>query len=264
MSEKKIVQLEDRVPKLKVQRRRRANRRFYVLVLILSILIVGVAYLQSPFSRVQAININGNVFLTDEEILGAIAISPGDSIWSMKKEAVITQLKEQPEIKDAIIERKLPSTLTITVTEYRPVAFVMEESEFVPILETGQPLTKGSDAIQAIDAPLLSNFKDKAVREKLVEELSKLDSSVRSSISEITSTPRETDPYNITMFMNDGFEVRASILTFREKLNYYPTIVNQLNPDIRGYIDLEVGTFFKSYETPQVEGEGTNEEESSE
>jgi cell division protein FtsQ len=54
--------------------------------------------------------------------------------------------------------------------------------------------------------------------------------------------------------MNDGFEVSASIKSFSGKMAHYPSIISQLDPNKKGIIDLEVGSFFKAYE-PVIKGE---------
>ncbi|RKJ20575.1 cell division protein DivIB, partial [Butyricicoccus sp. 1XD8-22] len=54
----------------------------------------------------------------------------------------------------------------------------------------------------------------------------------------------------ITLFMNDGYEVRAEITSLAEKLNYYPSIIAQIEKNgefEKGIIDIEVGTYYRSY-----------------
>ncbi|WP_337999011.1 hypothetical protein [Bacillus methanolicus] len=58
--------------------------------------------------------------------------------------------------------------------------------------------------------------------------------------------------------MNDGFEVNATLRGFAEKMAHYPSIVSQLDPDKKGVIDLEVGSYFKAYDE---EGTEDGEEE---
>ena len=57
--------------------------------------------------------------------------------------------------------------------------------------------------------------------------------------------------------MDDGYEVRAIISTFAEKMAYYPEITAQLHAYEKGVIDMEVGTFF----TPFSKVYGLDEEE---
>ncbi|CAH0311033.1 Cell division protein DivIB [Peribacillus frigoritolerans] len=93
----------------------------------------------------------------------------------------------------------------------------------------------------------------------LLEELDKLPDEIQNAISEIHYAPTKTDEYHIVMFMNDGFEVSATSRTLYEKMIHYPSIVSQLDPNVKGVIDLEVGSYFKAYEDAEQK-EDTNEE----
>jgi cell division protein FtsQ len=81
----------------------------------------------------------------------------------------------------------------------------------------------------------------------MVKELAKLKGEVLSMISQIESVPSKADPYRIRLFMNDGFEIRAVIPSFAEKMNYYPSIIAQIGESEKGVIDIEVGSFFQTY-----------------
>src|SRR5690606_18192383 len=62
--------------------------------------------------------------------------------------------------------------------------------------------------------------------------------------------PTEADPYSITLFMNDGYEVRADANTLAEKLNYYPSIIAQIeSEDVseKGIVDIEVGSYYRPF-----------------
>ena len=76
-----------------------------------------------------------------------------------------------------------------------------------------------------------------------------------NSISEIHYTPKKTDHYHISLFMNDGFEVSATLRSFSEKMAHYPSIISQLDPNKKGIIDLEVGSYFKAFEPEAEEAE---------
>ena len=69
-------------------------------------------------------------------------------------------------------------------------------------------------------------------------------------ISQINATPSTSDPYAITLFMNDGYEVRADITSLASKLNYYPSIIAQIENQQqfeKGIIDIEVGSYYRPY-----------------
>jgi len=106
-----------------------------------------------------------------------------------------------------------------------------------------------------VNAPILFHFSEGAVLEELVSELGKIPEEIINSISEIHHTPKKTDQFHISLFMNDGFEVSATLRSFSEKMVHYPSIISQIDPDKKGIIDLEVGSYFKAYETEAEETE---------
>ena len=67
-----------------------------------------------------------------------------------------------------------------------------------------------------------------------MEILEQLPNEVLNSISEIHYDPKKTDHYHISLFMNDGNEVSATIRTFAEKMSHYPSIISQLDPNQKG------------------------------
>ena len=98
----------------------------------------------------------------------------------------------------------------------------------------------------------------------MTAQLLKMDEDVYHLISEIIFAGDEKDSDSITVYMDDGFEVRAFISTFAEKMAYYPDITAQLNSYEKGVIDMEVGTFFTPFSKVYglVEEEDTIDEES--
>ena len=101
-----------------------------------------------------------------------------------------------------------------------------------------------------IDAPLFIDFSDDKLRKKIVKQLAKLKPEVLALISQINSNATESDPYGIVLYMNDGYEVRAEISTFASKLNYYPSIVAQIEKEEvyeKGIIDIEVGSYYRPF-----------------
>ncbi|MEW9501390.1 cell division protein FtsQ/DivIB [Jeotgalibacillus marinus] len=249
MGQKPVVSLEDRVPQLKQRRKKRANRRLLVVVLLFVLFILIILFFQSPYSKIQSISVNGLNGLTEEEIIEAGGVAIGDSFWSTGTDKVIEDIKDHLEVKNVFIDKKFPTSLIIKVEEYQHIAYVSQDQLFMPILENGASSTPVAVNELSSHAPILIGFSSQEILEKMATELAKLPVEVQQSISEVYSTPTDTDQNHINVYMNDGFEVSAVIDTFAEKMAYYPSIVSELNPDEKGIIDLEVGSYFKAYET---------------
>ena len=246
--DKNLVSLEDRIPKLKQMRKKKANRRLIGLLAIFFLLIFSIIYLQSPLSKIQSIQVEGNRYLTDNEIIKQSKLELNDNIWEMKRDKIETTIKKHPEIKDVSLQRKFPNHINIKVTEYKHTAYVQKGKEYYPVLSNGKILDKKLTHIPD-SGPLLVSFKEGDPLEVVIEQLEEMSEEVMNSISEIHHNPSKTDKTKVTLYMNDGYEVTASGETLANKLVHYAAIVSQLEDGSKGIIDLEVGSYFHSYKT---------------
>ena len=257
MEKGKVLSLEDRIPKIKEHRRRKANRRLIFLLALFFLLIVCVIYIQSPLSQINSIDVNGIELVTKEKAIGSSELKKGQNIWKINKKLAAKNLLSIPEIKHAEVLTKFPNNIVINIKEYSPIALLMSEKDFHPVLENGTILEDNS---KLADAPILINFKEGAILEDLAAQLKKFPSEILNAVSEIHYDPKETDKYHVYLFMNDGFEVNPTIPTLATKMIHYPSIVSQLDPKVKGVIDLEVGSFFKAYDLEEEEiNEGEEE-----
>ena len=253
MDKGKIVSIEDRIPKLKHQRRKKANRRLIMLLALFFILIAGIIYFQSPLSKVKEITVSGNHSYTSEQIVEKSGLSLEFNIWKVNRGEIEKKLEKIEEIENATVNVKLPNTVGIKVEEYDRLAYISKGKSFYPVLENGHILWKKQIEEIPVNAPILIGFKEGKVLDEMLASLEELPEVVINSISEIHSKPVKTDKYLIKLYMNDGFEVNATLRTFSEKMAHYPSIVSQLDPEKKGVIDLEVGSYFKAYEAEEAE-----------
>jgi cell division protein FtsQ len=259
MDKSKIVALEDRIPKLKEQRRRKANKRLILLLVLFFTMIAVVAYVQSPLSHVKKITINGNEMLSTDEIISKTGIKEDTNIWSIKKKEVAKELQGLSEINRAEVKMQWPNSIIINIQERKKVAYLENENFYYPVMETGKVLKDRQITEIPVNAPILFKFNEGAILNEMIAELDKLPDAILNSISEIHYSPKKTDDYHISLFMNDGFEVSATMRSFSDKMVHYPSIISQLDPNQKGIIDLEVGSFFKAYETEVEESEVEND-----
>ena len=120
--------------------RRRSKRRhgrggFGFLYKVLSVMAICVAIViaLTLFFRVETIQISGQQRYTDEQVRDASGIQYGDNLFLLNKyDAVANIVKELPYVEDTRINRKLPSTLVISVTECgTPMTVVQDGSAWL-------------------------------------------------------------------------------------------------------------------------------------
>lgn len=255
-----VVSLEDRVPKLKQKRRKKANRRLTFLLFLFFLLFICIIYFQSPLSRVKDIHITGNHVYSHKDLTLLSGITNDTNIWNVDKEQAEKNIKELPEVKQVRVSTQLPNSVKIDIEEWKRIAYILKDGYFLPVLDNGDILREDRE-YAPINAPVMVGFSEGKVMKKMVEDLSELPEEVFNSISEIHYTPKETDTNHITLYMNNGFEVSASLSNFSERMVYYPSIISHLDPDVKGVIDIEVGSFFKAFDAGSDEEESEDDEE---
>ncbi|WPK12043.1 FtsQ-type POTRA domain-containing protein [Lysinibacillus louembei] len=272
---KKVIDIEERIPTLRAKRRRRSNVKFILLTTIFGVILFLLLYFQSPYSDIKTIDVTGGSIEDETFYKEQSGLNVGDSMWSFKENDIEARILKQDWVKAVTVKRKWLTTVSIQIEEWSKVAYIAKDSNFYPMLENGVILS-WQDKLVPIDAPIFLEFDDEKVRKRLLKELAKLNKEVLAMISQIKATPTATDPYAITLFMNDGYEVRAEITTLASKLNHYPKIVaviENTEGHEKGVIDIEVGEYYRSYvkEYAQVEnvedeqqGVEQNEEQSEE
>lgn len=243
----KIIDIEERIPTLRARRRKRTNIKFIILSVLFFLILLVLVYFQSPYSNVKKITITGSELANEEYYLKHSSISIGDSMWSFRNKEIEKTLAKDDWIKKVTVKRKWLTTVNITIEEWEKVAYTEEDGSFYPMLENGVVYGVASKE-GPLDAPLFVDFKDEKIRKRLVKELAKLNPEILALISQINAYPTDSDPYSVRLFMNDGYEVRGVISSLVSKLNYYPSIVAQIKDQPKGIIDLEVGSYYRSYE----------------
>lgn len=244
MEKEKIVSIEDRIPKLKETRKKKANRRLVFYLSIFFLLISIIVYLQSPLSQVKYIDVKDNKVLSDKEVIKMSGITLNSNIWMIQMNSIKKEIEAHSVVKNVEVHRQLPQTIQLDVTEHRVIGYIRDKNIYHPVLQNGMIVTNEEISNQG-DGPLLHEFKDNAYLERMASELNEIPEDVFNLISEITWTPTEKNKYKIKLYMNDGFIVEATIRNFANKMKAYPSIVSQLEDGDKGIIHMGVGTYFE-------------------
>lgn len=246
----KVIDIEDRIPTLRKKRKKRTNMKFILLISLFFLALFLLLYFQSPYSDIKKINVVGAELVEEEVYINESELNIGESIWSFRANEIEGKIVENNWVENVEVKRKWLTTVEIQVHEFKKVAYIVEDDGFFPMLENGIIFESSDGTVAPIDAPVFLQFDDKKTRKLLLHELTQLKPEVLASISQINANPSSANPYSITLFMNDGFEVRAEVTSLAEKLNYYPSIVAQIEStggSEKGIIDIEVGSYYRPY-----------------
>ncbi|WP_088013036.1 cell division protein FtsQ/DivIB [Gottfriedia acidiceleris] len=248
MQENKIISLEDRVPVLRNKKRKKANMRLLVTILVFFSLLLCVLYFQTSIGSKIHLVINGNKLYSDKEIQKLADLNVDDSFLTIRSKRVVDQLESENTIQSAIVHKRFPNKVEIDVKEFQPVGQGLFSGKKYLLLESGV-LIKEKNSLGNTTAPDLIGWKQGDELQEMAAELKKMPQSIFHSISEIDYTPSKDDPLLITVFTNEGYEVRTTIRKFSNKMSNYPLILKSIPKNQKGVIHLEVGAYFSPYST---------------
>jgi len=119
LSDAKVVKFE--TLKQQQERKNRRRRAFYITLVVLATLSFFVVVF-TVFLKVEDIEINGCTVYGYDEIVTALPVAQGDSLYGFDGNNVEECLLRQfPYLKTVSVTRKLPSTVIIEVTEEKPM-----------------------------------------------------------------------------------------------------------------------------------------------
>jgi len=106
------------------------------------------------FFRVRDVEVSGYRYVQPVDVLKRLRLDTTTSVWSDLSE-LEHRVEMNPQIKSATVDRELPATLVVRVTENPPIAYVTTSQGLRPVDKDGRFLPIDPSRI-AIDLPVLA------------------------------------------------------------------------------------------------------------
>ncbi len=205
-------------------------------------------YTASRFN-IGAVNVEGNVKYTVEEIKELANIQIGTNINKLKAGKTEKIIEELPYVRDAKVVRKYPETVIIKVEEYVSsfVALNKETNEYIRLTDKGVILEKCNlEDVTETELLLFGIHFDDNLGEKIVElEQKKLQTLIdmmekysKENISKkITSV--EFNEGDIILTLDYDIDVIMDTTEIEYKLNLLTSILDEINGKV-GTIDMTI------------------------
>lgn len=237
-----------------MKKRRRRRRRLACAAVLLIMAAVCVILSLTVFFKIETINVAGESRYTAEEIVASSGIQVGENLFLADTEAACAQIESQkPYIRTAIIRRKLPGTIEITVEQtqsaflgaYTDGGYVLLDSG-LKVLEAGEgnlpdgipELRAGNITAADVGAPLQTENPDAA------SALSALIAAAdQAGLSGITLYDI-TDPADIVLTYDGRLDVQVGRTdNLERKMAMLAEVIrrnDETNPERSGTVDLRV------------------------
>ena len=178
--------MTDEVRSAPSRRRRRVALAALALALVASPWWGPAALRPLDFFRVRRVEILGTRYVSPDEIVSRLRIDTTASIWD-DVGSLERRVRKHPSVRDVRIERKLPGTLLVKVTEILPVALVQAATGLVLVDAAGKSLPI-NPATADVDLPVLTDRDTLVLR--VLGEVRASTPSLFARIGEVRRMPR--------------------------------------------------------------------------
>jgi cell division protein FtsQ len=153
------VSMDPRIRDRRIEVQREAGRKRLRLLLLAmgTFVALGVAYLivQSPILDVDHVRITGTRNVTPDDVRSAAGVELGEPLLRVDTGQVARRIEALAWVQNARVERDLPGSLRVTITEHRPAAFVKNPSGGVSLIAPDGRVIARADAAPAGAVELL-------------------------------------------------------------------------------------------------------------
>ena len=240
----------------KYQNKRKKELVILALVILIPLCIIG--FLFSPVMKLKEINISGNNQITREDIVSVTNLNNKIKTWTIKESDVVKNIKDKYNVvKEVSVDTKLPSTITIKISEYDIIAKNKNnDGNYEVILSNGNILN--SEIKNNYSIPILEGFNDNNdKKQEIYKNLTALNKDVLKMISEIVNDTSSQDL--IMIYMLDGQKIKAQSATFANKLNYYLKIEKYITDKKNTTLNIINGAYIQTDKTEKQKEAKINE-----
>jgi cell division protein FtsQ len=129
--------------------------------------------LTSPRFAVKELSIQGAKRLSAEQVRDQGGIGVGSNIFALDTRAVEARLLQNPWISTAKVTRRLPSELSVELTERQPRAVALLGSQTYLVSKDGEPF-KQLEAKDPVDLPVITGLHPENLQRDRARELERL------------------------------------------------------------------------------------------
>lgn len=213
MDEQEVQEMQAEAPQVH-RKRHRSPRRLLKGLIFLAVcggLMSIIVY--SPLFTLQRVVLQGNTYLTEEDILTSGRLHKGEPLFQLETDAVTQNLMQDLRIESAVVRRRVPDTLEIEIKERLPVATVACDYGYLDFDRQGKVI--GSyKSLRKMPIPLITGVymhdmyigddnQDENVG-KVLEFLSLLSPEALNYLSEVNVA----NPQAITAYTNQAVQIR--------------------------------------------------------
>ena len=220
--------IEQRKRLARMKQLRAQKRKLFRLAIWTALVLMAVVYWTTDHSRVQTVRIEGQSYLSRQQILALAGIDE-NSRWLLQFSPQLkSRLEASPMIASASVSQGPHNEIRITIEERKPVGYRYLDQPEVLFADGTVALMDESLTGLIGRIPLITGFESQEQTADLAMAFREVDAGMISLISEISQVEVSYDPNMICLLMQDGNRFFSSYYSM-DVLNSYNSIVSNLN-----------------------------------
>ena len=190
------------------KKQRKKRRRKIRLITLLIVTLIGVLYFTSDASKVQSLEVSGNLFYTKAEVLKKAGLSYQTRYIVMPKLYIEYKLSQDKLLQDVEVTKTWGGTIKIDVKEKTIIGYFVKDEKNYALIEDGSTIEITSDNLGTIvNFPLIDGFEEEQLvnlAKSFVIENRAVSLDMISMISEIHPYAASYDKNMVKLTMQDG------------------------------------------------------------
>ena len=239
----------------RIIKRNRAKRRVYLLCLLIVGIICFLFF--APQFKIANIIVTNNDRVLTQDIIDASGIGYGNNLFRYGAKSVAESITKIPNIKDVKVRRGFPNTVSITVTERKPFAYIKTYEGYLYVDDEGMVLELNDMPPENVFLELQGIPQEESVvGEKIFKNNSTFLQKYLATIEKILDNGMTEKVNLINLYNGEKIALRYNkldvILGDEEQLEYkfsqMKSIISEIGENARGTLDLT--TPARAYHAP--------------
>ncbi|MEG1849461.1 MAG: FtsQ-type POTRA domain-containing protein, partial [Oscillospiraceae bacterium] len=263
----------DKIRTAAARRRKKSKRKYtlYYAIAFILLLAVGVSLSLTVFFQVRSITVEGSTRYAEGELIASSGIAPGQNLWRLQtRKAAQTLADKYPYIERATIERRLPDSVVIHLTQAEPV-WAIETSTGTLLLDRQGRVLEAASAKRPEGWPRVVGFSlegltagDYIVREEqALREINALQDAQKKQAAQerLEAQLEQQERYELLLELGDlivreGLE-RVSLIDLSDPLSLRLLYDGRIDVEFGVRLDLDYKVRFAKTALSELEGEST-------
>ena len=200
---------------------KKRNKRVFILSLLVFVILFCYLYYYSKYSRINYVIINGNSYLSREDILELAQIDDDDLIVLTFSSLIQKRIMQSPIVDSVTVTKLSDRNIEIAITEKQIVGYTYLDTAYLALTDNSLMKLDSANLDIITKVPLLVDFTEEQLKAGIIDALTQLSTEMLQNIAEIHHYETTYDENMLKIMMNDGNLIFTGLASINVVNNYF-------------------------------------------